>query len=112
MCLCLIMLVVHGHGRGKRLGTCLVMKPFASGVESLQHVCMHHLRFFPATARYIHYILVPQKGTDIALVQKPKATRLTIKYRSTSAPAIHSATLQSSLYTRLQTKLQYIYTLL
>ena len=34
------MSVVHGHGRGKRLDTCLVLKPRASGVVSLQHVSM------------------------------------------------------------------------
>ena len=60
---------------------------------------------------YVLYTFAP-KGTEIVLVQKPKATRLIIKYRSTSTLAIHSATLQSSLYIRLQTKLQYIYTLL
>ena len=38
MCLCLIMPVVHGHGRGKRLGTCLVVKSCVSYVVSLQHV--------------------------------------------------------------------------
>ena len=70
------------------------------------------LRFLPETARYIRYILVAQKATEIAFVQKPKATRLIIKYRSTSALAIPSTTLQSSLYIRLPTKLQYIYTIL
>ena len=93
MCLFLIMAVVHGHGRGKRLGTCLVVKPCASCVISLQYVCMHHLRFSPKTTRYILYILVPQKSTEIALVKKPKATRFIIKYKSTSALAIHSAIL-------------------
>ena len=34
------MLVVHGHGRGKRLGACLVVKLCASCVVSLQHVSM------------------------------------------------------------------------
>ena len=32
--------VVHGHGRGKLLGTCLVLQPCASCVVSLQHVPM------------------------------------------------------------------------
>ena len=97
MCLCLIMPVVHGHGRGKRLGTCLVVKSCVSYVVSLQHVCMHHLRRSPKAAGYTIYILVPQKGAEIALVRKPNATRLNIKYKSTTTPAIHSATLQSSL---------------
>ena len=70
------------------------------------------LRFSPKIARYICYILVPQKGTEIALARKPKAKCLIIKYRSTSTRAIHCATLQSSLYIRLPTKLQYIYILL
>ena len=60
--------VVHGHGRGKRLGTCLVVKPYVLCAVSVQHVCMHHLTFSPKHARYIHYILLPQKGTKIALV--------------------------------------------
>ena len=34
------MLAVRKHGRGKRLGTCLVLEPRASGVMSLQHVSM------------------------------------------------------------------------
>ena len=29
-----------GHGRGKSLGTCLVLEPHASGVVNLQHVLM------------------------------------------------------------------------
>ena len=97
-------------GRGERLGTCLVVKPCASCVISLQYVCMHHIRFLPKSALFMRCILVSQKGTEIVLVRKPKATRLFIKYKSTSALAIHSATLQSSLYIRLQTKLLYIYT--
>ena len=97
MCLCLIMLVVHRHGRGKRLGTCLVVKLCALCVVSLQHVCMHHLRCSPKAAQYTRYILVPQKSTEIALVQKPRATRLVIKYKSARALGIHSATCQSSL---------------
>ena len=40
MCQCFIMLVVHVHGRGMRLGTCLVLQPHASCVVSLQHVSM------------------------------------------------------------------------
>ena len=32
--------LVHGHGRDKRLGTCLMLEPHASGVVSLQHVSM------------------------------------------------------------------------
>ena len=32
--------IVHGHGRGKRLGTCLVLKPCVLCVMSLQHVPM------------------------------------------------------------------------
>ena len=40
MCICLIILVVHGHGRGKRLGTCLVVKPCASYFMSLQYISM------------------------------------------------------------------------
>ena len=42
MYLCFIMLVVHGHGQGKGLGTCLVLQPYASCVVSLQHVPMFH----------------------------------------------------------------------
>ena len=38
MCQYLNMLVVNGHGRCKRLGTCLVLEPRASCVVSLQHV--------------------------------------------------------------------------
>ena len=34
------MLDVHGHGRGKRLGMCLVVELRASCVVSLQHVSM------------------------------------------------------------------------
>ena len=34
------MSVVHGHERGKRLCTCLVLQPGASGVVSLQHLPM------------------------------------------------------------------------
>ena len=33
---------MRGHGGGKRLGTCLVLQPDASGVVSLQHVPMFH----------------------------------------------------------------------
>ena len=40
MCLCLITPVVHRHGRGKCLCTCLVMKLCASCFMSLQHVSM------------------------------------------------------------------------
>ena len=36
------MLAMRRHGRGKRLGTCLVLQPGASGVVSLQHVSMFH----------------------------------------------------------------------
>ena len=32
--------VVLGHGRGKRLGMCLVLEPHVSCVTSLQHVSM------------------------------------------------------------------------
>ena len=46
MCLCLIMLVVHGHGRGKCFGTYLVVKLCALCVISLQYLCMQHLRLF------------------------------------------------------------------
>ena len=42
MCLSFNMLAVHGHGGGKRLGTCLVLQPGASGVVSLQHVPKFH----------------------------------------------------------------------
>ena len=38
MCVSLIILVVHRHGRGKRLGTCLVVKPCASCFVSLQYI--------------------------------------------------------------------------
>ena len=31
---------MRGHGGGKRLSTCLVLEPRASGVVSLQHVSM------------------------------------------------------------------------
>ena len=85
-----IMPVVHGHGRGTRLGTCLVVKPCVSCLVSLQHVCMHHLRRSSKAARHTRYILVPQKGTDITLVRKPKATRLVIKYKLTRTLAIHA----------------------
>ena len=40
MCICFIMLAVHGHGRGMGLGTCLVLQTHASCVVSLQHVSM------------------------------------------------------------------------
>ena len=36
----LLKLAVHAHGRGKRLGTCLVLQQCASCVMSLQHVPM------------------------------------------------------------------------
>ena len=36
----LLKLAVHGHGRGKRLGSCLVLQSHASCVVSLQHVPM------------------------------------------------------------------------
>ena len=42
MCQCFNMLGVRRHGRGNRLGTCLVFQPGASGVASLQHVPMFH----------------------------------------------------------------------
>ena len=32
--------MVHGHGQGKRLGTCLVVKPCALCFVSLQHASM------------------------------------------------------------------------
>ena len=35
-----IKLVLHGHGRGKSLGTYLVLQLRVSGVVSLQHVSM------------------------------------------------------------------------
>ena len=37
---CWHMLAVHGHGRGKRLGTCLVLELCASCVVSPHHVPM------------------------------------------------------------------------
>ena len=74
--------VVHRHGGGKRLGTCLVVKPCALCVVSLQHVCMHHLRRSPKAVRYTRYILAPQKGTEIALLRKAKVTCLIIKYKN------------------------------
>ena len=40
MCQCVNMMVVHGHGRGKRLGTCLVLEPRALCVVNLQHAPM------------------------------------------------------------------------
>ena len=97
MCLCLIMLLVHGHGRGKCLGTCLVLESCVSCVVSLQHVCMQHLCHSQKAARYTRYRLVAQKGTKIAPLRKPKTTRLFIKYKSTSTLEIHGPTLQSSL---------------
>ena len=104
MCLCLIMPVVHGHGRGNSLGTCIVVKPCASRAMSLQHVCMHHLTFLAKNSSiYTLYTCAP-KGYINCVVQKPKATRLVLKYRSTNALTTHSATLQSSLYIRLPTK--------
>ena len=42
MCQCFTMLAVHGHGRGKRLVTCLVLQPHAFCVMSLQHVPIFH----------------------------------------------------------------------
>ena len=32
--------VVHSHGRGKRLGACLMVKPCVSCVMNLQHISM------------------------------------------------------------------------
>ena len=81
--LILIMPAVHGHGRGKRLGTCPMVKPCVSGVVSLQHMCMHHLTS-PEAARYTRYILVVQKGKEIALVRKSKATPLCINQHALS----------------------------
>ena len=90
----------------------LVLALWWSRVHCVPWVCSMcaciTLRFLPKTAPYICYILLPQKGSEIALVRIPKATRLIIKCRSTSALAMHSTTLQSSLYIRLPTKLQYI----
>ena len=63
MCPCLIMPVEHGHGQGKRLGTCLVVKPCASYVITLQH----HLRFLPKTTRYRRYALVHKKAQKLHL---------------------------------------------
>ena len=40
MCQCLNILIVYGHGRGKRLGTCLVLELRVSCGMSLQHVPM------------------------------------------------------------------------
>ena len=42
MCQSFNLLAMHGHGRGKCLGTCLVLEPHVSGVMSLQHVPMFH----------------------------------------------------------------------
>ena len=42
MCQCFNILAMPGHGRGKLLGTCLVLEPCALGVVSLQHVPMFH----------------------------------------------------------------------
>ena len=38
--LILIIPVMHDHGRGKRLGTCLVVKPYVWCVVSLQHMSL------------------------------------------------------------------------
>ena len=92
-----IVLVVYWNGRGKRLCTCLVVKPRMSCVVSLHPLCIHQLRRVTKSARYTCYILVPQKSTEVVPIRKPKATRLIIKYKKTSALAIHSAVLQSSL---------------
>ena len=54
MCVYLIMPVVHGHGRGRRLRSCLVVKPCVSCVVSLQHMCMYHLCFSPKATQYRH----------------------------------------------------------
>ena len=40
ICQCLNMLVVHGHGRGKRLGICFVLKLRALCAVSLQDASM------------------------------------------------------------------------
>ena len=40
MCVCLIMQVVHGHGRGRHLGICFMVKPCVSCVMSLRHMCI------------------------------------------------------------------------
>ena len=42
MCKCFNILAMCGHGRCKRLGSCLVLQPGASCVVSLQHVPMFH----------------------------------------------------------------------
>ena len=70
---------------------CVACREFAT--------CVHasFASFAKSLARYTRYILVPQKDTEIALVRKPNATHLIIKYKPTSTLAIHSATLQSSL---------------
>ena len=53
---------MHRHGRGKCLGMCLVAKPCVSWAMTLQHMCMHHLRFWLKPSRYTCYILGPQEG--------------------------------------------------
>ena len=57
--------------RRKRFGTCLVVKLC---VVSLQHVRMRRLCCLSKAARYIRYILVPQKSSKITLPQKLKPT--------------------------------------
>ena len=65
---------------------CIVCREFAA--------CVHAaLTSFTKNRSIYTLYTLPQKGTEIALVQKPKETRLIIKYRSTSALAIHSTTL-------------------
>ena len=53
-------------------GTCFGVKPCALCVVSLQHVSMRHLRHLPKAAWYTCYIVVQQKGTEIALVQNQR----------------------------------------
>ena len=62
--------VVHGHGRGKRLGIYLAVKPCVSCLSIWQHLSMHHLSCSPKADRHTRYVLVPQKGRKIGLPQK------------------------------------------
>ena len=66
MCQCFNVPVVHGHGRGKRLRTCVVLEPCASCAVSLQNVSVfdcagctwawtrHVPRYVPSVHRVCH----------------------------------------------------------
>ena len=80
-------------------------KPWRFPLSSIVLVCIFTNFLCSVMASVGHYILVLQKGTKITFVPKPKATRLIIIYELTSTLTIHSATMQLSLLTELQTNL-------